>query len=326
MAVKDASIARRRNIGIIASAAFILSFNHFLNVVLGSISARQKLHADILAGTAQTPYNFRILTPFMNELMVDFLSLFLGSRLSFILGYAIFEFISLFLFLVLFHEYLKRWFSDRTAMIGILFTALSMTVGLRSHYFQPWSLTELVLVMLGILLILDDRYYVLLFVSSIAVLNRSSGILLPALYFFYQIDYRDLVDLNFPIAYSDLGKAVLAGIPPVLMISFLRISRQSTRTSSISEIWTKNIGNLTISVAFVIMFMGVVGWLYVVYAFGSTPKPVKKLSPVFILYLPVVFLFGVWAEDRLLMILYPLLIPSLLTYFDERITTDTASK
>ena len=61
------------------------------------------------------------------------------------------------------------------------------------------------------------------------------------------------------------------------------------------------------------LFLGVF-WVYVMKGFKVSPGFVKRLALYIPFYLVGVLIFGVWKEVRLLMPLYPVLIPMALSY------------
>ena len=61
----------------------------------------------------------------------------------------------------------------------------------------------------------------------------------------------------------------------------------------------------------VALFAGVTGWGLAAAGWRHAPPFVRQQAWIAGLYLPIVAVFGVWYEVRLLMPLYPLLIPAI---------------
>ena len=71
-------------------------------------------------------------------------------------------------------------------------------------------------------------------------------------------------------------------------------------------------GRLILAVEHWVLFMGL-GWVLVFLGLRRAPEFVYRMALLVPLYLPAVLVFGVWFEVRLLMPMYPVLLPLLLT-------------
>jgi hypothetical protein len=58
-----------------------------------------------------------------------------------------------------------------------------------------------------------------------------------------------------------------------------------------------------------VLFLGGTGWLLAILGFGRAPRFVKRTTALLAVYLPAYLIFGYWYEVRLLMPLYPVLLP-----------------
>ncbi|MBI4720091.1 MAG: hypothetical protein HY770_02460 [Chitinivibrionia bacterium] len=72
----------------------------------------------------------------------------------------------------------------------------------------------------------------------------------------------------------------------------------------------KNLGYMGLNL---VLFLGFV-WVFAARGFAQAPVFVRRMALFIPLYLPFVAVFGVWKEVRLLMPLYPVLIPAALAW------------
>jgi hypothetical protein len=70
----------------------------------------------------------------------------------------------------------------------------------------------------------------------------------------------------------------------------------------------------------VALFAGVTGWALAAAGWQYAPPFVRQHEWIVVLYLPIVAVFGVWYEVRLLMPLYPLLIPAIVAAVQQAVS------
>jgi len=293
--------------GIILSITAILVYYYFFGVERGSIGARMSLHNEIIKNKAVMPYNRRVLTPFIAEALIRCLSPFVPYRDSFIYSYLIYDGMAIFFTLFLMLRYLNDWFTGEYSLFGVAFMALSMIIALRNHYYQPWSLLEMAFLIYGLILIRKEKMHLLALITAFAALNRETSYLIPASYFFVNIwdkENRKNVILNTAI-FSTIWLAVYV---------LLTIARSQTPyIHTMEELWRLNINHLPYATINISLFLGLF-WIFSILGWRSTNKFLKRLVLLIPTYLPSVILLGVWHEVRLLMPLYPIIIPLALSF------------
>jgi hypothetical protein len=118
----------------------VVAYGYFSRVDKPNFEQRLELYNQIIAGTAPSPYRYRILVPFAGEALTKALSGVLSVRASFLLSYAVYDLLAVSFLLVILFFWLRTWFKTEQALIGVLFVAGTLPIALRDHHFQPRSL------------------------------------------------------------------------------------------------------------------------------------------------------------------------------------------
>ena len=142
---------------IIFSVSIIIAYNYFFLVDFHNLAAREDLHDSIIGKNAGDPYLYRILVPYLAEIFIKFLSQFIPHDIAFLLSYGIYDVIAIFLIAATLFVYLNIWFSKEYSLIGALYTLGMMPIALTDHYYQPWSLLEVVFFTTSLLLIYKKK-------------------------------------------------------------------------------------------------------------------------------------------------------------------------
>ena len=108
---------------LILSVSAVIAYGYFNRVDMPIFESRLELHNQIIAGTAPSPYRYRILVPFIGEVLTQGLSVVLSVKAAFLLAYAIYDLLSIFFLMVVLFFWLKTWFTRDQALIGVLFVA-----------------------------------------------------------------------------------------------------------------------------------------------------------------------------------------------------------
>lgn len=174
---------------LILSVSAVIANGYFNKVDKPNFESRYELHNQIIAGTAPSPYRYRVLVPFVGEFLTQGLSVVFPVRASFLLAYAIYDLLSIFFLLVVLFFWLRTWFNKDRALIGVLFVAGTMPIALQDHYFQPWSLLEAGLFSAALIAIHRKHYWLLAFLVVLASLNRETAVFIP-LAFLLTIDMK----------------------------------------------------------------------------------------------------------------------------------------
>lgn len=258
---------------------------------------------------AQSPYRYRLLAPLLIQALALPVAWFAGFERAFHVVSALFYAGALWLMLLVLDRYLERWFSPAEALVGTLATASTLPITLRQHIYAPWSWLEPTLLMVGLLCILDRRGLRLLVLSVVATLNRETGILVAIAF---------LVDAlsDKPRSMRRLLAATACIALSAATIGAVRIIRgPGPPAIALANVWAFNRSDEGLLKAAVngALFMGVAGWALVALGFAQAPAFVKRMAWLVVVYLPMYLIGGIWYEVRLLMPLYPVLVPSLLS-------------
>ena len=295
---------------ILLSATLVLAFNYFLVVEGPNYRRRFELHNMILQAKAGSPYVYRVLVPYVGENLYQFLRGFTSRRDAFQYAYFTYDVSAIFGTLWLLYRWCRVWFRPTEALVGALMVAATMPIALRDHFYQPWSLIEPAL-FAGFLLAVNshkDRYLVPLVL--IATLNRATGLFLPLAFFFARRPWRR-TDRKRQI----LLCAVLFGVWAATMAGLRWMQGGELHVSAISHLLERNLrhNDLIKTAIRVPLFLGA-GWWLAARGVAHAPPMLRRVMLIVPFYTALVVVWGVWYEVRLLMTLYPVLVPIALSW------------
>jgi hypothetical protein len=305
--------------GIVFMVSCTSAYLLFATNDLPNYENRLKLHNEIVQGSAASPYKYRLLVPKVTELIIRGVLDFLSPKKAFLLSYALYDVIAfLFLFGTLFW-YLRFWFSDEKSLLGILIVGSTISVVLRDQYYQPWSYLDVGLFTLSLVLIYKNHFKWLAIVIILASLNRETAIFIPLAFLFANMNVGADGLLGVRWSRSVLGRFCILGLLWLVTYGGIRlVEGDAIRIISVAEIWHRNIqaaGLLyTVTQNF---FFGIILYPMAILGFRKSPGHVKRTSLVIPFYLVTVLVFSLWWEVRLLMILYPILVPIALSCINQ---------
>lgn len=149
---------------------------------------QQTIHRQVMEKSAPAPIQYRIFVPYLAELLMkcgfSFASSYLFIRITFtfLAGY-------------LFYIFLCAYFSSGIGIIGTLFFFSVLPLTYIRYYMQPMDIPNLFFFLVGYLIILKRKDWLLLPVIFVAMLNRETAILLVLVYVFYRWDEMKLPSL-----------------------------------------------------------------------------------------------------------------------------------
>lgn len=303
---------------LILSVSAVIAYGYFERVDWPNFEFRFELHNQIIAGTAESPYRYRILVPFIGEALTQGVSVFLPVKASFLLAYAIYDVLSISFLLTVLFFWLRTWFSRDQALIGVLFVAGTIPIALQDHYFQPWSLLEAGLFSAAFLAIHKKHYWLLASLVVLASLNRETSLFIP-LAFLLTIDVRRFLT-NMRNKHEWKPVLLFAGLLLIWAAIFWGLRYFLGSTSHIVSIegllaWNTTRRSLFLMFVNVLLFLGGF-WIFALMGFGQAPRFIKRVALIVLPYLLTVAVWGVWYEVRLLMPLYPVLVPLGLSFLD----------
>ncbi len=302
-------------LALLASVAIILAYQYVQIIELPLIEARRQIHLQILGGTAEMPYQSRLLAPYLASLLEKLFKMILGGD-TFWLGYACYDGIAIFLSLVALFAVLRLWFNQPASLLGTLIAALSMLVGFRDHYFQPWSLLEPAIFGAGLWLIAKKKFLPLIVLIAVGTLNRETTLLLVIASFLAWIPLPKFWKAFQTCFVKEWRNSlILLLIWSALFGSLTWAYHDLPRTISLSQILTKNLdpASLALTTRQLFLFLGLF-WIFVVLGFKHSPSFLKRMTLLLPIYLLLLIPYAMWFEVRLLMTIYPILIPLGIAY------------
>lgn len=307
--------ANWKTLAILASVAAALTYQYILMVDLNPHCKlfRLEYQAFILSHAVEAPFRYRILVPYLMEGWIKALSLFFSYPRALARVYAVYEFFAFFLMLLTLFIYLKEWFKEAIVFFGILFVACTMPVTFVDHCFAPWSLLEVSLWSLS-LLSLYKRWYVLFgLILILASLNKETSFFLPFIFLFTRRNMLSWKTLSLFLLYFLIWLVIFTGLHWFLgtmkfpghflgALGYHLPLKQVWHDNTQPWIWHQALLHLA-------LFLGVF-WIFIFWGFKQVPDPfLKRAVWITPFYLFACFIYGGWAEVRLLMNLYPILLP-----------------
>lgn len=311
-------------IALIISAALVLGHHYYIQINRPALNLRIDIHDEILNHTAKSPYRYRILIPFAAEIFIKGLSFIIPREASFLIVYAVFEFASLTAMLLLLFKYLKIWFTSEQALIGILFASSTMIIAMRDHYYQPWSFVEPVLFTLAMYYLYKDKFKLFSLIFFLECFNRETAVFLVLIFAFVSSDIKPPFELR-QLLQIKKNFSKVAGLFILWAIIYLGIRHKqggSAEGMDLIKLWFNNVawGNLLKAAIQVGLFLGAF-WFCIIKGIRQSPIFIYRASLIIPFYIAVILIFGVWLEVRMLMPLYPILLPLGLSYiFPSEIT------
>jgi hypothetical protein len=296
---------------ILLAVSAVLTYSYFFLVEEPNLRQREKLHMQILSATAVSPYRYRVLAPLVSEGMTQAFSLVIPHNWAFYLAYGILDFTAIFVFLTMLYLYLREWFTWEQALLGILFTGATMPMALRDHYFQPWSLLEAGFFAASLFAIRKNWKCVLLILITLASLTRETAIFIPLTFLLGKLNLFTRSGGKRRIDQESLlwfGTYLLTWLVITGGLRFLLGPAPALHT--VSELLAKNTKPINIARTLInwALLLGPF-WLFAALGWRKAPEFLKRVSLIIPVYVVTIAVWGVWYEVRLLLPLYPILIP-----------------
>jgi hypothetical protein len=305
---------------LIISVSAVLAYGYFNRIDRPKHEARLELHGEIVGGTAPSPYRYRVLVPLAGEGMTRALSFVLSAKHAFLLSYLIYDLLAIFLLLWTLFLWLRNWFSAEQALTGALFVAGTIPIALQDHYFQPWSILEVGLFTASLLAIRGKRHILLAVLVALATLNRETAVFIPVVYLLMTVDSVDSPRTGGGFDWKPVLRAgALLIVWAVLYFGIRLVQGSAPHTTTVADLFARNItaGGLSFAAVNVILFLGGF-WIFAVLGFRHAPRIIRRIAWLIPLYLITILVWGVWKEVRLLMPLYPILVPMGLSFVFRR--------
>lgn len=161
-------------------------------VILPHVETRLEHVEKIFSNQQTPPYQYRILKPLLGRFLETIISPLIGDRIwQHVLSYGLLSLITFLGIFFSFHAYLKMNFSGVTPLMGVL--ALQAVIPLTvSGYYMEGDFINLLLYILGLLLIRQEKDGWLPVLMGIGTLNREQIVFLLVWYLLYHLGRRTL--------------------------------------------------------------------------------------------------------------------------------------
>ncbi len=271
---------------------------------------RMALHEAVVSKDSLEPYRHRVLVPWVVEAIIRPFTSFFPRKEVFSGAYALYEAFAITLMLLSLYAWSRRFYEPPVALAGCLFVGVTAPMALKDHYFQPWSLLEPGLLTLGLIFIVRERVAALGVLTILATLNRETGIFLPLLWGALKCwDGKGWHRENgrIFIALLLLSLATLLG---VVLVQGWADPLHTPGELLRENLTGRNLGRTLLNG---VLFLGAF-WFFAVKGYRKSPEEIRRSAWIIPLYLFVVLIWGRWHEVRLLMPLYPILVPMALAF------------
>lgn len=288
---------------VFVAAAAVTALDYGLGPGDSTLLARRDIHRGILAQTTKAPDRYRVLAPAMIEVPTRLLSRFMPYEVAYDRAAALFYVLAMAALLWTQFAYLRTWFTDEQALIGVLLVACTLRITIRQHDYAPSSYLEPSFFALGLLAILHGRRGLFALLVAVATLNRETAIFLVAI-------FAVTSPLTRETAKSGLGYLC---VWLVIFFGIRYLAGDAERYWSLERVFRTNLSQPSLAAFNIAVLLGIF-WVFAALGFTRAPAFVRRSALVIPAYLGVVALWGIWWEVRLLMPLYPLLLPLALSY------------
>lgn len=276
----------------------LVVFHYITTVTLPNAHHYDGMHTAIIQGIAESPYRYRILIPM----------LLASAPPPMALWYGLVEALGIAVLLVSLRRFLRRFFNDDHVTIAILIAALSFIIASRDHWVQSWTWVEGAMMVLAFTqafriyetraTVIDRITYALLVV--LACLNRETGLFIALLFVVLAIGYRRKHEVLWGCFYLVLFAVIFLGLRLMLGNVDLQYSP--------ALLLRHNLDRSAYSAASLFLLLGVWWWFSLV-GYRRAPRFFRYATWIIPPYIVLWFLFAVWYETRLMVPLYPLLLP-----------------
>lgn len=308
---------------LLLAIALPLSLAHYTFIDRVYLDARMELHAQIINGSAESPYRYRVLVPFVAEGLIRILKGPVGwpAWRAFLYAYGLVDAGLIAMLLGSLFLYLRRWLSWGFSMAGILGVAAVFPMTLFEQYFQPWSYLETALLALTLVAAQSRRKELWAAICILlASLNRESGIFAVLAFFLATFDFERLFSglrqRTLRIDWKALLTTLGLGLIWLAVFLGLRAWRGNTpQIHSLMELWQYNTRPDALLKTGVhwLAFIGPVAILAVC-GMRAAPGVFRRLVWLLPFYLVTILAWGIWSEVRLLLPLYVVLLPPALFF------------
>ncbi len=224
-----------------------------------------------------------------------------------------------FLTLLCFHFFLRKWFDSKVAFAGVVFLAAIMPLSYFDHLQQSAPLLS-VTFLLALWAIREHRTLRAAVIMAVGSLNNETMLTLAAVFFFYNLRFerKHLIKLT--------ARTIALTLPALLVVGTIRyLTRDRPHLGGVLQ-WTGNVQGIWEALSTLtpldyweatylyIFFIFGAFWLYALLRFGKKPLFLRRAALMIPLFILLHLLAGKICEVRLLLPLSFVVIPMALFY------------
>ncbi len=296
--------ARLTILALLIAAASVPAFDYAIGRVSpADRDGRFAMYQAMRDGTSTAPYRYRVLVPWAMSPIVRAAETLWPPAVAFHRVNMAFSFTALVMLLWAVVRYLSNWFPTDTSLVGALLVAATLPIMLRQHVYAPYSLLEPIFFLLAFDALFRCRITLAAVLAVLASINRETGTLLAV-----------AIAIDAWRRQRSLVPALVVGVLGVVSFVGLRVWLGDAIALTVPEIWAMNTDTEAIlaSLTNALLVAGITGWALAIVGWRHAPAFVRQQWWLPVLYLPLIGVFGVWYEVRLLMPLYPWLLPAII--------------
>lgn len=211
-----------------------------------------EMHHLILQGNYEPPYQYRVLKPVFTEIFSKMLSPVIQNEVErFKLIHKIMLFIGFYFLYLIFYYFLKNFYSDVTAMTGMLLLQISIPLTMtNSNCFEEGDCITAFFYLMAFYAMFKKKEYLIPLIVGIGTLNREQTVFILVFYAAYLWDRKKLFAkksiiimaggvLAFAAVFA--GLRLYFGFMPTRFTSDLHTQINQAGLSSIIRLWTEQI-------------------------------------------------------------------------------------
>jgi hypothetical protein len=288
---------------VFASAVAVTSLDYAFGPGDSSLAARRGIHQGIIDQTTRAPDRYRVLSAVIVEAPVRMLRPFMTFEQAYDRASAVLYFAAMVALLGTHYRFLREWFTQEQALIGVLLLACTLRITIRLHDYAPSSYLEPSFFALSLVAIHRDRRGWLALLLALATLNRETAIFIVAIFAVTRVRSRDTV-----IAAAGYGALWLA-----IFAALRYFGGDAERYWTLDRVWRTNMSQPQLAAFHVAALFGA-GWIFATLGWRHAPRFVQWSALIVIPYLVTVAIWGIWWEVRLLLPMMPILLALALSY------------
>lgn len=273
----------------ITAWSLVAVYIYMMQVMLPGVTKAFEVFNQILSHSATSPYNYRILVPYVIKVIMAPLSTILEPQTAFFTACVVYLFAAIWLSAMVLFRLLRLWFDVTLSLIGIAMFCLMVAVAARYEFFQPWSLIEPALYAAAIMLGLRRRAGWALLLTVIATPNRETGLFVPLLFC-----------AALPGPWLDrkriLWLTVLGGTWAVIFLGVRAIVGPSAVPYTIRYVFRSNMHSWPIAAMSSVAFFATI--FPAVLGARRAPVEIQRCALTLLPFVPLVMVFGMWWEVR----------------------------